>query len=55
VDRIASVLVLPHPEREAPDVKLMRPNLETEAVAMQVVMEYEAANGRQVYDVHEKK
>jgi len=54
VDRIASVLVLPHPEREAPDVKRMRPNLETEAVAMQVVMEYEAVNGRQVYDVHEK-
>ena len=54
VDRIASVLVLPHPEREAPDVRRMRPNLETEAVAMRVVMEYETANGRQVYDVHEK-
>jgi len=54
VDRIASVLVLPHPEREAPDVRRMRPNLKTEAVAMRVVMEYETANGRQVYDVHEK-
>jgi hypothetical protein len=32
----------------------MRPNLETEAAAMRVVMEYETANGRQVYDVHEK-
>jgi len=32
----------------------MRPNLETEAVAMRVVMEYEQAQGRQVYDVHEK-
>lgn len=54
VERMASVLVLPHPEREAPDVRQMRPNLETEAVAMQVVMEHEKAQGRQVYDVHEK-
>lgn len=54
VDRITSVLVLPHPEREAPDIRRMRPNLETEAVAMKVVMEHEAAQGRQVYDVHEK-
>jgi len=54
VERIASVLVLPHPEREAPEVQRIRPNLETEAVAMRVVMEYEKAQGRQVYDVHEK-
>ncbi len=54
VERMASVLVLPHPEREAPDVRRMRPDLETEAVAMQVVIEYEKAQGRQVYDVHEK-
>ncbi len=54
VERIASVLVLPHPEREAPEVQRLRPNLETEAVAMRVVMDYECARGRQVYDVHEK-
>ena len=54
VDRMASVLVLPHPAREAPDVRRLRPNLETEATGMQVVMEYEKAQGRQVYDVHEK-
>ncbi len=54
VERIASVLVLPHPEREAPDVRRIRPNLETEAQAMRVVMEYERGQGRQVYDVHEK-
>ena len=54
VERIASVLILPHPEREAPEVRHMRPNLETEAVAMHVVMEYEKAQGRQIYDVHEK-
>ncbi len=54
VDRITSVLVLPHPEREAPEIRGMRPNLETEAAAMQVVMEYETSQGRQAYDVHEK-
>jgi hypothetical protein len=32
----------------------MRPNLETEVIAMRVVMEHEQAQGRQVYDVHEK-
>jgi len=54
VERIASALVLPHPEREAPEVRNLRPNPETEAIAMRVVMEYEAAQGRQVFDVHEK-
>jgi hypothetical protein len=54
IERIASVLVLPHPEREAPDVRAMRPNPETEATAMRVVIEYERTQGRQVYDVHEK-
>ena len=54
VERITSVLVLPHPEREAPDVRRLRPDAETEEKAMQVVMEYEREQGRQVYDVHEK-
>ncbi len=54
VERIASVLVLPHPEQEASDVRGMRPNLETEAIAMRVVIDHEKAQGRQVYDVHEK-
>jgi hypothetical protein len=54
VERIASVVVLPHPERETPEVRRLRPNLETEATAMRVVMEYEQSQGRQVYDVHEK-
>jgi superfamily II DNA or RNA helicase len=54
VERIATVLVLPHPAREAPEVKRLRPNLETEAIAMQVVMEHERSLGRQVHDVHEK-
>lgn len=54
VERVASVLVLPHPEREAADVRNMRPNPETEMTAMQVVMEYEKSKERQVYDVHKK-
>ena len=54
VERLATALVLPHPEREDPEVRGLRPNLETEAVAMEVVMEYERAQGRQVYDVHEQ-
>jgi hypothetical protein len=54
VERIASVLVLPHPDREAPEVRRLQPDLETEATAMRVVMEHEQSLGRQVYDVHEK-
>jgi hypothetical protein len=53
VERIASVLVLPHPAREDPEVQGMRPNPETEAVAMRVVMEYERAQGRKPHDVHD--
>jgi hypothetical protein len=54
VERLASVLVLPHPEREAPEVRRLRPNFQTEAIAMRVVMEHEQSEGRQVYDVSEK-
>lgn len=54
VERVASVLVLPHPERQTPEVQRLQPNPETETTAMRVVMEYERSQGRQVYDVHEK-
>jgi len=54
IERRASVLALPHPEREAPEVRRLKPNVETEAIAMRVVMEHERAQGRQVYDVPEK-
>lgn len=54
VERIASVLVLPHPEREAPEIRRLQPDLETEAVAMRVVIEHEQSLGHQVFDVHEK-
>lgn len=54
VERLASVLVLPHPERDAPEVRRLQPNPETEAIAMRVVTEHERAQGRQVCDVSEK-
>ncbi len=54
VERIASVLVLPHPEREAPEIRRLKPNLETEATAMRMVMEHERSLGRQIYDVSAK-
>jgi len=53
-ERITSILVLPHPERDSSEVRRIRPNYETEAKAMQVVMEHERSLGRQVFDVHEK-
>ena len=54
IERVTSVLVLPHPDRGAPEVRRLRPNPETEAVAMRVVMEHERAQGRQVYDVSDR-
>ncbi len=54
VERITSILVLPHPERESPEVRRLRPDYETEATAMRVVIEYERAQGRAVTDVHDK-
>ena len=54
VQRLASALILPHPERETPDVRRLRPDPETEMTAMRVVMEHETGQGRRVDDVHEK-
>ena len=54
VERITSILVLPHPQRETPEVRRLTPDPETENKAMQVVMDHERKQGRQVYDVHEK-
>ena len=54
VERLASALILSHPEMESPDVKRLRPNAETEMTAMRVVMDYERSQGRKVHDVHEQ-
>ena len=52
VERLASVLVLPHPERESPDLRNLRPDPETEMTAMRFVTAHEEARGRRVEDVH---
>lgn len=56
VERLTSVLVLPHPDRESPEVRgfNLRPDPETEAIAMRTVIEHERSLGRQVFDVHEQ-
>ena len=54
VERLASALILPHPERGSAEVRNLRPNPETEWTAMHAAMAYEEAQGRRVYDVHEK-
>jgi len=54
VERLTSVLVMPHPERGSSEVTRLRQNLETEALAMTVVMEHERARGCQVEDVSAK-
>lgn len=54
VERITSILILPHPDRETADVRRLRPDYEVEKIAMQVAMDYEREKGRQVHDVHEK-
>lgn len=54
VERLTSILVLPSRVQEAQEVRRMQPNPETEATAMRVVIAHEEAQGRQVYDVHEK-
>ncbi len=54
VELITSVLVLPHPEQQSPDIRRLRPDFETEATAMRVVMEHEELLGHKVYDIHEK-
>ena len=51
---MTSVLVLPHPERGAAQVKRHQPDPETEATAMRVVMDYERDQGRHVEDVSAK-
>jgi superfamily II DNA or RNA helicase len=54
VERMTSILVLPHPERNLPEVQNLKPDPETEQAAMRVVIEHEKNLGRVVEDVHEK-
>ena len=54
VERIASAIVLPHPDRDQPEIRNLHPDPETEAIAMRTAIEYEQAQGRTVTDIHEK-
>lgn len=54
VERLTTVLILPHPERNAPEVRALRPDPATEGTAMDFVIKHEQARGCQVFDVHEK-
>src|SRR4030066_1170437 len=54
VERITSVLILPHPERKSPEVRRLQPDPEVEAISMRIVIDHEKSKGRQVDDVHEK-
>ncbi|GEM_PF-1260917 len=54
VERLATILVLPHPNSNDPEVKNLKSSRETEMVAMNVVMDHERAQGRHVEDVSEK-
>jgi hypothetical protein len=54
IERIASVLVFPHPDRDSPEFRNLHPDAETEAIAMRTAIEYEEAQGRTVADIHEK-
>jgi len=52
VERVATALVMPHPDRQSPQVSRLRPDPETEQIAMNTAMAYERTAGRHVTDVH---
>ena len=54
VIRLTSAIITPHPEADDPEYRRLRPDPETEAIAMRVAMEHESSLGRKVEDVHEK-
>ena len=54
VDRIASALILPHPDRNHPEIRHLRQDKEVEAIAMTQAMDFERNAGRVPEDVSEK-
>lgn len=54
VERISSILILPHPDSSQPEIKNLKPNKAVEELAMQVAMEFEQRAGRVVTDVHDQ-
>lgn len=51
VRHLGSAWVLPHPERENPEIKAMRSDDEIERIAISAVIKYEEANNRKVQSV----
>lgn len=54
VELLTSVVILPHPDINRPEVRRLKPDGETEAIAMKVAIENEEKYGRSVVDVHER-
>jgi hypothetical protein len=54
VDRLTSIIILPHPDRDLPGMANLRCDPETEAIAMRVAIEHEEKLGRVVQDVSAK-
>lgn len=54
VERLTRALALPHPYDNDTEARRLHPSDDTEMTTMGVVMEYEEAQGRKVYDVHEE-
>jgi len=54
IERLGVALVLPHPERQAPDLSNLVCNRETERKAMEAVIAYEQSRGCRVDDVHQQ-
>jgi len=54
VERITSVLVLPHPERDHPEIRHLHQDKEVEDIAMAYVMDFEKREKRIPLDVSEK-
>jgi hypothetical protein len=52
IERVTSVLILPHPGQDSPEVANLRPDPESEAIAMRIAREHEEENGRTISDVH---
>ena len=48
---LGSAWIVPHPEREQPEIKAMRSNEEIEKIAVEAVIKYEEMRGRRVQSV----
>jgi superfamily II DNA or RNA helicase len=54
IERLTSVLIFPHPDRDHPEIRHLKQDKEVEAIAMARAMEHERDQGRTPEDVSEK-